>query len=144
MRTFSEIDELFKRSVNEILLNVCKEKYEPDGDWLSPDHICAENYFDNDICKGSAGGFLGTSEGNFHVVHGISSTGPSICGIKTPTVFTRIASYTDWIEGIVWPKAESLQGNVASGNQNGYDTYDVQDTTRISVAPHEDRIIFRD
>ena len=139
LRTFSEFDVLFKSSANEILQNACADAYDLDD---AEDLICTENYFGTEICSGSSGAFLGTSEGNFHVVHGIALFGPPICGLKAPSVFTSIANFTDWIEGIVWPKAASIQGNVASGNQNGDATHDVQDTTKVPDTPHEDRIIF--
>lgn len=35
-------------------------------------------------------------------VHGIVSFGVS-CGTELPGIYTRIASYVDWIESIVWP-----------------------------------------
>ena len=145
MRDISEFDELFKRSATEIWLNDCKKKYEFFGDSFSADQLCAENYIESDICAGSSGAFLGTSEGNFHVVHGIASLESSVCGSQAfPSVYTRIASYTNWIEGIVWPKAESIQGNVASKNQTGDATQFIQDTTKIPVTPYKDRIIFPD
>jgi secreted trypsin-like serine protease len=34
---------------------------------------------------------------------GMKSFGPSKCGAKVPAVYTRVMSYLDWIEGIVWP-----------------------------------------
>ncbi|XP_031621981.1 serine protease Hayan-like [Contarinia nasturtii] len=59
----------------------------------------------NDTCYGDTAGPLhyfpnnGTS---LATVVGIVSFGQS-CGLALPTIFTRVAYYLDWIEGIVWP-----------------------------------------
>ena len=139
LETFSAYSAIVKRSANEILLKACVENL--GMILLSPDHLCATNYFNNDICQGSSGGFLGTNDGNFHVIHGISSFGFS-CGSNRPSVFTRIASYTDWIEEMVWPKAESIQRIVESENQTGDGPQDIENPAKIPVKPYNDKIIF--
>ena len=120
LATFSAYSALVKRWANEILLKACAETFSEFSEIvsISSDHLCATNYFNNDLCRGSSGSFLGRNDGNFHVIHGLTSFGFS-CGSNRPTVFTRIASYTDWIEKMVWPKAESIQRIVESENQTG-------------------------
>ncbi|KAJ0169500.1 hypothetical protein K1T71_015087 [Dendrolimus kikuchii] len=60
-----------------------------------------------DTCQGDSGGPLQvTSSENkciFYVM-GVTSLGKS-CGDKdTPAIYTRVSSYIEWIEPIVWPK----------------------------------------
>ena len=38
-----------------------------------------------------------------YVIVGLTSYGSSECGIQAPAVYTRVFSYIDWIERIVWP-----------------------------------------
>lgn len=66
--------------------------------------MCAINPNDNrDACQGDSGGpiFLYEQSGLSTVV-GIVSFGVS-CGSNLPGVYTRIASFMDWIEDTVWP-----------------------------------------
>lgn len=37
---------------------------------------------------------------------GITSFGSRKCGTKKPGVYTRVSSYLNWIESIVWPESE--------------------------------------
>ncbi|KXJ82932.1 hypothetical protein RP20_CCG010586 [Aedes albopictus] len=58
-----------------------------------------------DTCKGDSGGPLQITEQGNHcsfIVFGITSMG-QYCGGTTPAIYTRVAAYLDWIEGIVWP-----------------------------------------
>ncbi|XP_065081001.1 serine protease snake-like [Ochlerotatus camptorhynchus] len=59
-----------------------------------------------DTCQGDSGGPIQVlthmADCTFYVV-GITSTGV-MCGEEnTPAIYTRVASYIDWIESIVWP-----------------------------------------
>lgn len=57
----------------------------------------------NDACQGDSGGPLQTfSSPAIGTVLGVVSFGIS-CGTALPGVYTRVASYCDWIESIVWP-----------------------------------------
>lgn len=57
-----------------------------------------------DTCQGDSGGpiqVLLNPKGCIYHVIGITSVG-SVCGEKAPAVYTKVASYIDWIESIVW------------------------------------------
>lgn len=60
-----------------------------------------------DTCKGDSGGpvqVITEPKGCIYHVLGITSTGAG-CGIAgAPAIYTRVSSYLDWIEGIVWPE----------------------------------------
>lgn len=71
---------------------------------LSGNQMCASNIvIGSDACQGDSGGplFLYHRSGVSEIV-GIVSFGIS-CGTELPGVYTRIASFVDWIESIVWP-----------------------------------------
>lgn len=93
--TSAECNQTFKRS-----------RKLPSG--IVESQMCAGNRGGGhqDTCQGDSGGPLQVvTPGNicsFHIV-GVTSFGKS-CGIRnSPGVYTRVASYLDWIEGIVWP-----------------------------------------
>lgn len=50
-----------------------------------------------------AGGPLGFKAEKTHYIAGITSFGVG-CGSESPGVYTRVASYLDWIESVVWPR----------------------------------------
>lgn len=58
-----------------------------------------------DTCRGDSGGpvqLLLNPKGCIYHVLGITSVGTA-CGLGTaPALYTKVASYVDWIEGIVW------------------------------------------
>lgn len=57
-----------------------------------------------DTCQGDSGGpiqtILETKGCTYHII-AITSVGPLSCG-ESPALYTRVSSYIDWIEGIVW------------------------------------------
>ncbi|XP_068158600.1 serine protease Hayan isoform X1 [Drosophila tropicalis] len=59
-----------------------------------------------DACQGDSGGPLiferNLTDGNYTIV-GIIASGFG-CATKTPGLYTRVASYLDFIEGVVWPE----------------------------------------
>lgn len=58
-----------------------------------------------DACQGDSGGPLvleRDKENNKYSVMGVISSGFG-CATTTPGLYTRVASYLDFIEGIVWP-----------------------------------------
>ncbi|XP_059051620.1 serine protease snake-like [Achroia grisella] len=74
---------------------------------LSPSQMCAgELRGGKDTCQGDSGSPLQiASKDNqciFHII-GITSFGKQCAKSGLPAVYTRISSYLDWIEGIVWP-----------------------------------------
>lgn len=55
-----------------------------------------------DTCQGDSGGPLQIiADDKFQLV-GVTSFGNG-CGSKTPSVYTRVARYIEWIESVVWP-----------------------------------------
>ncbi|XP_065223266.1 serine protease snake-like [Planococcus citri] len=62
----------------------------------------------NDTCPGDSGGPLqitiSPEETCVWQVIGITSIGPGICGnLESPGIYTKVAYYLEWIQGIVWP-----------------------------------------
>lgn len=74
--------------------------------------IIESNYCANDPnnktirndCEGDNGGPLQFIPANSTIatVVGVVSFGDTTCGAELPGVYTRVASYVDWIEAIVW------------------------------------------
>ncbi|XP_031626099.1 apolipophorins-like [Contarinia nasturtii] len=80
-------------------------KLSPYQDGISHGQYCAyDPQARNDSCQGDSGGPLQYYSDSTFVatVVGIVSFGES-CGTAWPAIYTRIAYYIDWIEGIVWP-----------------------------------------
>ena len=59
--------------------------------------LCAKEFSVNRNCK-SSGSFIGTTDGKRSVVHGILSS--KFCDINGK-IYTRVASYIEWIESHV-------------------------------------------
>lgn len=60
--------------------------------------------------KGDSGGPLQTVHNKhscMYTVVGITSFGYEICGSEYPGIYTRVHSYINWIESIVWPSSTS-------------------------------------
>ncbi|XP_058444542.1 serine protease persephone-like [Malaya genurostris] len=56
-----------------------------------------------DTCQGDSGGPLQIVENEKFKLIGVTSFGNG-CGSNTPSVYTRVSRYIDWIESVVWPK----------------------------------------
>lgn len=57
----------------------------------------------NDACQGDSGGPLQIlSPSGLSTVVGVVSFGIA-CGTSLPSIYSRVASYLDWLEPIVWP-----------------------------------------
>ncbi|XP_055618622.1 serine protease persephone-like isoform X2 [Toxorhynchites rutilus septentrionalis] len=54
-----------------------------------------------DTCQGDSGGPLQIVENDKYKLIGITSFGNG-CGSNTPSVYTRVSRYIDWIESVVW------------------------------------------
>lgn len=65
-----------------------------------------------DTCQGDSGGpiqVITEPKGCTYHVIGVTSTGAA-CGInRSPSIYTRVASYIDWIEDIVWNNGPTNQ-----------------------------------
>ncbi|CAH2087594.1 unnamed protein product [Euphydryas editha] len=64
-----------------------------------------------DACQGDSGGPLQIKinltenlEGSMHFVIGVTSFGIGCARPNLPGVYTRVSSFVDWIESIVWPE----------------------------------------
>lgn len=83
-------------------------------DGITRNLICAGDFENGgkDACQGDSGGPLQVMPEKvdcvksfpLHKVIGVASFG-SYCGFKkSPGVYTKVSSYVDWIESVVWPK----------------------------------------
>lgn len=99
---------LLKANLTIVDQNECRQKYEQlvirglrGG--LADSQLCAwDQKFMKDACKGDSGGPLHAKEDKIDYIVGIVSFGIG-CATKDPGVYTRVSSYIDWIESIVWP-----------------------------------------
>ncbi|XP_041980977.1 serine protease snake-like [Aricia agestis] len=86
-----------------------------------------------DTCQGDSGGPLQTiipteTEGKIYRIMGVTSFGIK-CGVqKRPGIYTRVSTYVDWIEGIVWAK-----NNIEDRNFPGVRLFKLKGTTRSSA-----------
>lgn len=96
-------------SCNTTLVKYNKEANQPSlKNGLLNSQLCARNINGNDAkfpCNGNKGGplFINEARNGLSTIVGVISFTFG-CGGDTPGIYTRIASYADWIENIVWPK----------------------------------------
>ncbi|ODN01618.1 Serine protease snake [Orchesella cincta] len=111
--TNNNIMQLQVANISTIGQGTCNKIYEdkPDKnannmDGLLKSQFCATGE-NEDICRSDSGGgvFLREEQCLFHIV-GITSLGSTKCGLASPTIYTNVASYQDWIESIVWEAGE--------------------------------------
>ncbi|XP_037029799.1 serine protease snake-like [Bradysia coprophila] len=106
---------LQKVPLNLVPFDVCKESYPPSLRFreglINQTQLCAgSNPGERDTCAGFGGGPLMNTGRKFSCLYeivGITSLGRG-CGEGDPGVYTRLTSYIDWIEGIVWPEEKKL------------------------------------
>uniref|UniRef100_A0A2H1VCC5 SFRICE_006521 n=1 Tax=Spodoptera frugiperda TaxID=7108 RepID=A0A2H1VCC5_SPOFR len=65
------------------------------GSSIQPTNVCASG--NGNVCQGDAGGPLVVYRDMRHFLIGVSSFGTGRCETLSPSVFTRITSYIDWI-----------------------------------------------
>uniref|UniRef100_A0A6P7FH46 Serine protease snake-like n=1 Tax=Diabrotica virgifera virgifera TaxID=50390 RepID=A0A6P7FH46_DIAVI len=100
--------------LNEVATEECRNSYSDVGKSVLPygidgdTMICAGGDMGRDTCEGDSGGPLQVknskkySYGTGYRIVGITSFGKA-CGItRSPSVYTRVSYYLDWIERIVW------------------------------------------
>ena len=66
-------------------------------------------FFQYFSCGGDSGGPIQTNNTRditcMYTIVGVTSFGAGACGTKgIPGIYTKVHSYLDWIEGIVWEK----------------------------------------
>lgn len=70
--------------------------------------LCYGGVEGKDTCSGDSGGPLQALSQRVYcsyTLYGITSYGDG-CAASVPGVYTKVASYLNWIEGIVWPEEE--------------------------------------
>lgn len=102
-------DQLLKVDLQIVENDACEQAFPaerkiPNG--IIESQFCAgDETGERDTCQGDSGGPLQTKtfingKTVYHIV-GITSFGRA-CATKMPSVYTRVASYLDWVESIVW------------------------------------------
>lgn len=103
-------DDLRKVSLNIIDNSDCRQLYETSKQLrrgIVKSQMCA-GYLQGgkDTCHGDSGGPIQVitpkNQCVFHII-GITSFGIACAAANTAAVYTRVSSYVDWIESIVWP-----------------------------------------
>ncbi|XP_001658478.3 serine protease snake isoform X1 [Aedes aegypti] len=101
-------DELLKVSLNIYDNQLCSRGYANSRQLrkgIMVSQLCVGNVGGGrDTCQGDSGGPLQITKQENHCVFyiiGITSFGQT-CGSPVPAIYTRVASYLDWIESIVW------------------------------------------
>lgn len=102
---------LRKVQLNFLDRSECEQQYRGnrkfrEGIWDS--QLCIGNVREKesrDACQGDSGGpvqIITEPRGCTYHVLGVTSHG-AICGSgRSPSIYTRVASYIDWIEQVVW------------------------------------------
>ncbi|XP_031633879.1 hemicentin-2-like [Contarinia nasturtii] len=129
-------NELRKIEVNTKPLNECSNFYLNDialkndpavKDGLGPGQYCVydpdENTdgqkFSKDSCQGDSGGplqYISNDDTKEATIVGIVSFSNG-CGLRSPSINTRVAYYIDWITPIVWPKVVNV--SITNSNTGG-------------------------
>ncbi|KAH8373234.1 hypothetical protein KR009_008035, partial [Drosophila setifemur] len=98
--------QLLKVPLQRVSNDVCQFHYSSEQltRGLLSSQLCAgDDSGTRDTCQGDSGGPLIMQSGPLPYVVGITSHGQG-CASGPPTVYTRVSSYLDWIEGHVWPE----------------------------------------
>lgn len=90
-------------SVSEVTMEDCNRNYANlRTTELLKSQLCARGINSADTCQGDSGGPIQyLKDEQLHIV-GITSFGIG-CGSLLPGIYSRVSSYIDWIENIVWP-----------------------------------------
>ncbi|XP_013149176.1 PREDICTED: serine protease snake-like [Papilio polytes] len=106
--------ELQAAEVDILSSDICDKFLEPSCTrlWcrMNETQLCAGKLTGGvDACQGDSGGPLqvkidlpSNSEGAMHYVIGVTSFGIGCARANTPGVYTRVSSFIDWIENVVW------------------------------------------
>lgn len=97
--------QLLKVPLKSVSNEECQHHYQKDqlAQGVLGTQMCAGDITgERDTCQGDSGGPLLMQDGLLGYVVGITSLGQG-CASGPPSVYTRVSSFVDWIEGIVWP-----------------------------------------
>ncbi|XP_034490197.1 serine protease snake [Drosophila innubila] len=100
--------QLLKVGLQHVTKEECQPHYQPEqlADGLADSQICAGDMKGvGDTCQGDSGGPIVMESLRTWYAVGITSLGQG-CASGPPSVYTRVSSYIDWIESIVWPKPD--------------------------------------
>ncbi|XP_045501068.1 serine protease snake-like isoform X1 [Colias croceus] len=102
----AHVDVIDSEYCNDLLHQYCNRL------WcgLEPHQLCAGKLKGGvDACQGDSGGPLQvkiplpvTDQGSMHYVIGVTSFGIGCARANLPGVYTRVSSFIDWIEDVVW------------------------------------------
>ncbi|XP_017043447.1 serine protease snake-like [Drosophila ficusphila] len=98
--------QLLKVRLQTVSNKECQDYYQVDqlAQGVLSTQLCAVDKFGGqDTCQGDSGGPMIMQDGKLDYIVGITSLGQG-CGSGPPSVYTRVSSFVDWIEGIVWPE----------------------------------------
>lgn len=89
--------DLLRVQIPVVSLKTCNASYNNE---ISDNQLCVGEV-DKDSCQGDSGGPLtGIDEGGSKILVGIVSYGKG-CGLKgNPGIYTRVSSYTSWIQNV--------------------------------------------
>lgn len=105
--TFSKSDVLLKVNLTLLNIDTCNQTYiqlaERKLKALNGGHLCTAPG-KRDTCDGDSGGPLQiVSNIGVSTVVGVTSSGISCGSTFIPGIYTKVAFFVDWIDGIVWP-----------------------------------------
>ncbi|XP_041563663.1 serine protease persephone isoform X1 [Drosophila elegans] len=98
--------QLLKVPLKSVSNEECQVHYQVDqlAQGVLGTQMCAGDITgERDTCQGDSGGPLLMQDGPLGYIVGITSLGQG-CASGPPSVYTRVSSFIDWIEGIVWPQ----------------------------------------
>uniref|UniRef100_A0A1I8NIX7 Uncharacterized protein n=1 Tax=Musca domestica TaxID=7370 RepID=A0A1I8NIX7_MUSDO len=103
-------DQLFMANLKIAPHDICRKYYKENdnshSDLIRPTmHLCAGDPEGlRDTCQGDSGGPLLLDQGPYKPLYvvGVTSYGLGCAG-EPPSIYTRVSTYIDWIESIVWP-----------------------------------------
>lgn len=88
--------------MTEVSRDECQRKYDAIAQIeVIESQLCASSPINADACQGDSGGPLQYRINDTFYITGVVSFGIS-CSTSLPGIYTRVSSYIDWIENIVW------------------------------------------
>ncbi|XP_017018006.1 trypsin-1 [Drosophila kikkawai] len=113
--------QLLKVPLRRVSNEECQVHYQTDqlAQGVQASQMCAGDLIgEKDTCQGDSGGPLLMQDEHLLYVVGITSLGQG-CASGPPSVYTRVSSFVDWVESIVWPagfqsQPQQLQDRMSS------------------------------